>query len=131
MTPEEQQIAIAEACGWTNICLQPLWVSDIEDEFPPVLCGTHPSKGRPEGIPKRFGPLPDYLNDLNAMHDAEKVLINDQDLKYSESLALVVKARWKTNNSYDMQKFRSATAAQRARAFLETLGLWDNGSSNN
>jgi hypothetical protein len=121
MTEKQQRIAIAEACGWTNICLQPLWVSDIEDEFPPVLCGTHPSKGRPEGIPKRFGPLPDYLNDLNAMHEAEKMLrkpmkgsdtdtiIGDRMHKYAELIGY----------AFD------ATAAQRAEAFLKTIVKWE------
>ncbi len=51
--------------------------------------------------------LPDYLNDLNAMHEAEKVLQGEQLTEYVE--------RWVEWNS---------TAAQRAEAFLRTLGPW-------
>jgi len=68
--------------------------------------------------------IPDYLNDLNAMHDAEKVLTNEQDLEYSEALEQVVKGRFVTNNAEDMRRLRSATAAQRAEAFLRTIGKW-------
>ena len=114
MTEEQQRIAIAEACGWT----------DCEYIKSLGLCKGKHKEVRPQ-YDSGHSALPDYLNDLNAMHEAEKVLINDQDLKYSESLALVVKARWKTNNSYDMQKFRSATAAQRSEAFLKTIGKWE------
>lgn len=127
MTPEAQRIAIAEACGWTNICLQPLWVSDIEDEFPPVLCGTHPSKGRLEGIPKRFGPLPDYLNDLNAMHEAEKILTEVQfGDYYIEHLKM---ARGESQYTID-RSMVCATAAQRAEAFLRTIGKWTTNETN-
>lgn len=108
MTEEQQRIAIAEACRWK---WEKLWTGEFH--------------GKPMGEQGPLRELPDYCNDLNAMHEAEKVLINEQDLKYSESLAIVVKARWKTNNSYDMQKFRSATAAQRSEAFLKTIGKWE------
>ena len=124
MTPEQQRIAIAEFCGWTNICLQPLWVSDIEDEFPPVLCGTHPSKGRPEGIPKRFGPLPDYLNDLNAMHDAWLTLSLSEKEQFESELYSIVIGGAEYNRNDDAGWITNATAAQRAESFLKTLNLW-------
>ena len=96
MTPEEQRTAIAEACGWKT---------GYRD-------------------PEAWHPLPDYLNDLNAMHEAEKVLTDDQDLEYSEALEQVVGARFGCNNAEDMRRLRSATAAQRAEAFLRTIGKW-------
>ncbi len=66
------------------------------------------------------GLIPDYLNDLNAMHEAETVLILDCVwATYLDKLSVVVAEKSLVN----------ATAAQRARAFLETLGLWDNGSA--
>jgi len=98
MKPKEQRIAIAEACGWT--------------------------KGYDWSRSDGIGVLPDYLNDLNAMHEAEKTLDDDQDLEYSECLEPVVKARWGANNSCDMQRLRSATAAQRAEAFLRAINKW-------
>jgi predicted ATPase len=100
MTPEQQRIAIAEACGWK------------EEEFGPSWY-------------QSYTKMPDYLNDLNAMHEAEKTLDDDLDLDYSENLEIVTGARWGANNSYDMSKYRSATAAQRAEAFLRTIGKWE------
>jgi hypothetical protein len=89
MTPESQRIAIAEACGWKT---------GYRD-------------------PEAWHPLPDYLNDLNAMHDAEKVLFGRNDwssCKYDEYLD-VATSSWKWN----------ATASQRAEAFLRTIGKWE------
>ncbi len=71
------------------------------------------------------GVLPDYLNDLNAMHEAEKTLDDDLDLDYSENIEIATGARWGANNSYDMSKYRSATAEQRAEAFLRSIGKWE------
>ena len=52
--------------------------------------------------------MPDYLNDLNAMHEAEKVLNDHQWDDYICQLGHAM----------------GATAAQRAEAFLKTLNLW-------
>jgi len=112
MNPEAQRIAIAEACGWKFI---PEYYHG-EDQ-PPELTTVTPD-GR-----HLCGYYPDYLNDLNAMHEAEKMLTDEQDLEYSESLEQVVGARFNSNNGEDMRRLRSATAAQRAEAFLRTLNL--------
>lgn len=101
MTPEEQRIAIAEACGWTN-------------------CTFNPAKGEPKGcLPNEsfLGEFtcPHYLNDLNAMHEAEKVLSQEQRVNYCNTLAKVC-------NTEKDKIF--ATASQRAEAFLKTLNLW-------
>ena len=70
MTPDQQRITIATACG--------------KDD--------------------------DYLNDLNAMHEAEKTLNYDQlDNYYFEMAKRMVRPY-------------HATAAQRAEAFLHTIG---------
>jgi hypothetical protein len=100
MTPEAQRIAIAEACGWTNIG----WNGVYKDWL-----GSRPNEGRDTY------PIPDYLNDLNAMAAAESIII---------------KAGAQTIRLYEdaLQKFVAnivfATAAQRAEAFLRTLNLW-------
>jgi len=63
--------------------------------------------------------LPNYLNDLNAMHAAEKTLWNRNDwsaCKYQEMLQTRVMA----TESWTWH----ATAAQRAEAFLRALNLW-------
>jgi hypothetical protein len=91
MTPEQQRIAIAEACGWTDTQI-------IDGKY-----------GQTD--------VPDYLHDLNAMHDAEKVLFGRNDwssCKYDEYLD-VATSSWKWN----------ATASQRAEAFLRTIGKWE------
>ena len=106
MTPEAQRIAIAEACGWTDIRAQ-------------KIGNDHDSWGTKDGQRNR---IPDYLSDLNAMHEAEKVLTDEQWSKYDEELyrttgsSLLDAARGKKRNH--------ATAAQRTEAFLRTLNLW-------
>jgi hypothetical protein len=76
--------------------------------------------------------VPDYLHDLNAMHKAEEVLpdmASDDDgrdqLGYMETLADTLLAKWSSNNSADMWLITHATAAQRAEAFLRTIGKWE------
>ena len=64
----------------------------------------------------------DYCNDLNAMHDAEKVLTKEQVREYQcfmYDMACEISAtqgRWMPY---------SATARYRAEAFLRTLGKWE------
>ena len=102
MKPKQQRIAIAETCGWTEISMRCLW------GLPPghVDCGT-------EDCLKH---LPDYLNDLNAMHEAEKMFRAAIYCRYiSELCDLAIK----DNNCMYM-----ATAAQRAEAFLRATGKW-------
>jgi hypothetical protein len=58
----------------------------------------------------------DYCNDLNAMHEAEKVLTDDQrDIFYPRWLGGFMS---RTGPIY-------ATARQRAQAFLRTMGKWE------
>ncbi len=91
MTPERQRIEIAEACGYRR---------DKRDRWRSPL-GHYYEEQTP----------PDYLNDLNAMHEAEKVLTAEQAWQYVQILA-VDGDGW------------CATAAKRAKAFLLTLGIW-------
>jgi len=60
--------------------------------------------------------LPDYLTDLNAMHDAEKGMSDDNAEKFRAWLLQV--------NGYNHDRVVSCTAAQRAKAFLKTIGKW-------
>lgn len=110
MTPEAQRIAIAEACGWTHLT-----------QFTNRITN-------PDGHAIFFDPtkqdklslIPDYLNNLNAMHEAEKVLTN-------ESMRRIYKAHLIDLVFSDPPNNRGivfATAAQRAESFLRTLNLW-------
>lgn len=96
------RIKIAEACGWKPT-------------------GAHWGNGVPTfwklGEPtKMLTELPDYLNDLNAMNEAEKMLTNEQWGTYSSKLWLITNQAPATYECH-------ATASQRAEAFLRTLGL--------
>lgn len=75
MSPEAQRIAIAEACGWVQVTRDNKPEEIWEHKSSPYMCRVE-SK------------LPDYLNYLNAMNEAEKVL-KDLDL-YRKFLYLVV-----------------------------------------
>jgi len=81
MTPEEQRISIAEDCGWRI-------ESDGANTFvypPNEKTGTG---YRMNNIrhPKIIRLLPDYPADLNAMHEAEKMLTAQQISKYADIL---------------------------------------------
>ena len=101
MNTDKQRIAIAEACGWTDVRVR-VGISGFSPGFDPNKDATR---------------LPDYLNDLNAMHEAEKATIVKLQLgqRYHEVLDELC------GNDHGVYH---ATAAQRAEAFLKTLNLW-------
>lgn len=66
---------------------------------------------------------PDYLNDLNAMHEAEKVLYDKNSCHRFWKYADVLKCLYPANLGIDT--FIHATASQRAEAFLRTIGKWE------
>ena len=83
----------------------------------------------PEGCrcPHCRAHIPNYCNDLNAMHEAEKVLGDELKSLYELNLARVVRHDQGISDirSIRHSKFTTfATAAQRAEAFLKTLNLW-------
>ena len=112
MNKEAQRIAIAEACGWL---------------FKPDEFGWSFVKPDKEGFWWKYGegeePFPDYLSDLNAMHDVEKRLTVDQKFLYYQILFdpdNTCDTILKTDHWHKI----SATAAQWAEAFLKTIGRW-------
>jgi hypothetical protein len=75
--------------------------------------------------------VPDYLADLNAMHEAEKVLTADQQVEYVERLECAIRSNayecvdyWAQSNLCARDLNFRATATQRAEAFLRTSNLW-------
>jgi hypothetical protein len=90
MSEQEINEAIAEACG--------------RERNPDG--GWYPDNGLRVGTQA----IPDYCGDLNAMHEAEKVLDETQAEDYEELLG-----------EYGFH----STARQRAEAFLMTLGKWE------
>lgn len=109
MTPEQQRIAIAEACGWKPLAIRG-FCQNKDGELEWFAC-------RNPQVKWKF--LPNYLNDLNAMHEAEKALTDAQHTKFRGLLAIVVGKEFMS-----CREIVSATAAQRAEAFLRTLNLW-------
>jgi hypothetical protein len=106
MTPEEKQIRIAEICGWK-----------IDDDYEDgALMGHHQV---PDSEFLGWDMVPDYLNDLNAMHDAEKVL-GEKCKMYHSVLSFNGDAYLGEDNP-DGWVFH-VSASKRADAFLLTLG---------
>ena len=104
MNPEQQLITIAEACGCREC-----WISQNGAHW--GFLG--------ENYYSQL--LPNYLNDLNAMHDAEELFYAKSDTlegaermrDYSKWLCRIAK--------YPLH----ATATQRAEAFIRTIGKWE------
>jgi hypothetical protein len=113
MKPEEQRIAIAEVCGWTAI-----FHNSVARDY----MGHKPNDDRDMYV------IPDYLNDLNAMHEAENLVIySDERLpkKYTQQIkAAICREAGLRKAHMDFDMCITATAAQRAEAFLKTLNLW-------
>jgi hypothetical protein len=109
MKPELQRIAIAEACGW---------VFRDGGNFAGVAQKlVEPPHGRLTHIMTHKAAIrstPDYLNDLNAMHEAEKTLDYNDLNDMEESVSF----------HFGVTPFH-ATASQRAEAFLRTVGKWE------
>lgn len=113
LTDEEMRIAIAEACGWKPY--KPI----THDGWPLLM--TPPKKPNKEGW---LEPIPDYLNDLNAIHEAIMSLpINKRD-QFDVELAVVVHGDF-IRHQVRYQRFETtnATARQRCLAYLKTKGI--------
>lgn len=76
-----------------------------------------------ELIAKASGMEGDFCSDLNAMHSAEKMLTPRQCEKYFGLLATAPYDRSKGLGAEAWQAH--STAAQRAEAFLKTIGKWE------
>lgn len=113
MSPNKQIIAIAEATGYRDGQLG-FWEEDV--------AWTQHWNGNPTAIYIKTGlrcNITDYLNDLNAMHEAEEVLLDGSGR--FDKFVDILESRELTG---DCALAVHATAAQRAEAFLRTLGLW-------
>lgn len=122
MTPEKQRITIAEFCGWAFECkaAHGYSVTTISKEGKGVVTGRSESEFGMMDIIK----LPDYLNDLNAMHEAEKLLTDEQIWKYISKLVDLTGAE-SLEEYAEAFVMIHATAAQRAEALLRTIGKWE------
>lgn len=67
-----------------------------------------------------YHPTRDYCNDLNAMHEAEKVLTHIRAAEYARILTSIA---WQSEQPVFAPM--TATARERVEAFLRTLGKWE------
>lgn len=97
MTDEQINVAIARECGWENVYQHP--------KNPNVWVGKHAG---------RLQEVPNYCDDLNAMHEAEK---------------LIYKHHWMWTAYYyavGAGPFSlHVTARKKAEALLKVLGKWE------
>lgn len=117
MTAEKQRIAIAEACGYSASKNHGLIGGFIGRAPDGSRAWNSAGYDRGNAIIKI---CPDYLNDLNAMHKAEKVLTYSQVSDYVTHLR-----RFTPDENWTGCWGLHATAAQRAEAFLRTLNKWE------
>jgi hypothetical protein len=103
VTDQQQRIAIAEACGYKDVTTR------ITEGTFKVITGFKNHNFDEE--------IPDYLNDLNAMHEAEKVLTTERRRSYVNCIFNLPVSDCESNTF--------ATAAQRAKAFLRAIGKWE------
>jgi hypothetical protein len=107
MNKEKQRIAIAEACGWTDV---------------KGTKGVHPkARFKGCGYADDWIALPNYLNDLNAMHEAEMSRVDMEDGRF----IVLFREYLHTILGHDGSLAIHATGIQRAEAFLKTIGKWE------
>jgi hypothetical protein len=100
MTPQEINIAIAEHLGWKKKReLEPGWR---------IWTAPNGNLSGPDNIPN-------YSGDLNAMHEAEKALTDEEQDRMNDTLWDLMQGR---------KYLWHAAAIQRAEAFLRTVGKW-------
>lgn len=100
MTNEEINHVIAEFCGYKFITFNRGWIA----------CGDGETQVN----------IPDYCNDLNAMHEAEKMLTAEQARSYDKELQKIG-YRNRLAGAFWLWHF---SAAWKAEAFLKTIGKW-------
>ena len=124
MTEHSQQIVLAEARGWrfSNDC----W-------FSPKAVAKGKALATNPDVWWAFteeSKLPDYLHDLNAIHEEEKTLNCEQYEIFADFLHNIVNGYAPSDyvQPSDMgsnTQILSATAAQRTEAVLRALERWD------
>lgn len=120
LTDDQKRIRIAEFCGWTHCkqsgdklaCPDAYW-------YPP---GGYipPGWKEPCGMCHLYQ-LPDYLDSLDAIHEAEKKLTDEQYYEFRCHLyGFAIESGDRRDNAY--RHVVSAAARQRAEALLRVIG---------
>lgn len=112
MKDDEINLAIAEACGWRS-------VRELDDLYPDgsVAAGVWWQGIDPVDGQERV--IPDYCNDLNAMHEALRHLPRELKGKMVDTV-------WQIMPTGTCMEFDLLTAEPYylAEAFLRTIGKW-------
>jgi len=123
MSNDEIRIAIAQECPRYQIKFD-----SKEQRISIYELGNFRADGRMDEIQivLDLGKIPNYPEDLNAMHEAEKTLEEKEWFRYHQEIAV----QTGTENYSTAWEWRDrfaaihATARQRAEAFLRVKGLW-------
>lgn len=118
MTNEEINKAIAEHLGWmAHPTCKRVWRTPEQARRNKSLIGTVNGPWSTESS----GP-PNYAEDLNAMHEAEKTLDDhEHDRMRNQLWLLMIKT---TERNKTSRRVHSAEARERAEALLRTIGKW-------
>lgn len=118
MDPIKQRIAIAEYFGYLDVR------EYLVDMDYLSLMGRLPINGKYRKEP--LFPIPDYLNDLNVMHEVEENLQSHHLCReYENKLYNILGNTVGTEPTKPHHWTWHATAAQRAEAFLKIIGKWE------
>lgn len=123
MTEEEQRIAIAKFCGFkpNTVCPECYGSGYSDSDMDHDPCSNCQTLGEIEP----YYDSPNYPKDLNAMHEAEKTLNEKQKVFYLQRLTQVrLRSEESGTVACIIDRATFATAAQRAEAFLRTIGKW-------
>lgn len=119
MNDTEIRIAIAEACGrngwWCPQCKKLVSEYSLGYQLRHANCTESARQ------------MPDYPNDLNAMHEAIKTLNKRQLYRFSYELCALTGFNFTdfdANSNSDLTYLICASARQWAEAFLRTIGKW-------
>lgn len=121
MTPENQRIAIARACGWTDIVRKNNLFFGLFGKKPrPPRTGLG---GGADTEPLECN-VPDYCNSLDAMHEAEKHIPVE---RFDEYVCMVEWVAWldkKHSIAKHKRELVKAKPEVKAEAMLRALELW-------
>lgn len=126
MTPHQINMAMAQACGWVGLRLC------VESKCGVV--GYNPADN-PFPHDKGEQDVPNYYEDLNSCHEAEKTLTPDEQYHYGDMIAKSLRdaedaalgektgKKWKFNGMgyFDLAHL---SAPQRCESFLRVKNLW-------
>lgn len=107
-----QRIAIAESQGWKHVICS-------VGEHGTMMSGWWMPCG---ALTTDINMLPDYCNDLNAMHEAWQTLTSNQKITYRGELAKICAREAPERDTCWLEDIAAEFAPE---AFLRTLELWE------